>query len=50
MPPIAREDGRKRPHAFAGAGIFLKCSDQSRRNTTDANQPVRIAIMAVAKP
>jgi hypothetical protein len=31
IPPVAREDGRKRPDASAGAGIFLKMLSTRRQ-------------------
>ena len=41
--------GERRLYALA-ASPLSRCPAQSRRNTTDANQPVAMAIIAVARP
>jgi hypothetical protein len=38
------------PHRGHGDDQASLAADQSLRNTTEANQPVRIAIMEVARP
>jgi hypothetical protein len=41
IPPIAREDGRKRPDASAGAGIFLKMLQPQNACSGDQFQEAR---------